>query len=93
MAVWAKRAILQGKIFSMKLFNSENWTRRTVLGGLGWAYSVMLFTEIVNYFGFAQSSYWRWEVVVIKLVIWTLFGLTFGRWLLLKMKRPLEQKK
>lgn len=84
---------MQGKIFSMKLFNSENWTRRTVLGGLGWAYSVMLFTEIVNYFGFAQSSYWRWEVVVIKLVIWTLFGLTFGRWLLLKMKRPLEQKK
>ncbi|WP_294593412.1 hypothetical protein [uncultured Rikenella sp.] len=73
----------------MKLFNSENWTRRTVLGGLGWAYSVMLFTEIVNYFGFAQSSYWRWEVVVIKLVIWTLFGLTFGRWLLLK--RPLKK--
>ncbi|WP_297624835.1 hypothetical protein [uncultured Rikenella sp.] len=77
----------------MKLIDRENWTRRTVLGGLGWAYSVMLFTEIVNYFGFTQSSYWRWEVVVIKLVIWTLFGLTFGRWLLLKMKRPLEQKK
>ncbi len=88
-----KKGYFAGKIFAMKLIDRENWTRRTVLGGLGWAYSVMLFTEIVNYFGFAQSSYWRWEVVVIKLVIWTLFGLTFGRWLLLKMKRPLEQKK
>ena len=88
-----KKGYFAGKIFAMKLIDGENWTRRTVLGGLGWAYSVMLFTEIVNYFGFTQSSYWRWEVVVIKLVIWTLFGLTFGRWLLLKMKRPLEQKK
>ncbi len=88
-----KKGYFAGKIFAMKLIDRENWTRRTVLGGLGWAYSVMLFTEIVNYFGFTQSSYWRWEVVVIKLVIWTLFGLTFGRWLLLKMKRPLEQKK
>ncbi|WP_294597970.1 hypothetical protein [uncultured Rikenella sp.] len=77
----------------MKLFDRENWTRRAVLRGLGWAYGVMIFTEIVNYFsfnyfGFTQSP-WRWEVVVIKLVIWTLFGLTFGRWLMLK----LEQKK
>lgn len=77
----------------MKLFDRKNWTRRTVLGGLGWAYSVMIFTEIVNYFGFAYFGFtqspWRWEVVVVKLVIWTLFGLTFGRWLLLK--RPLEK--
>lgn len=76
----------------MKLFDRESWTRRAVLRGLGWAYGVMIFTEIVNCFRFnyfAQSSYWRWEVVVIKLVIWTLFGLTVGRWLMLK----LEQKK
>lgn len=74
----------------MKLFNKANWTRRTVLGGLGWAYGTMLFTELItgliNDYGFTPS-YWRWEVVVIKLLLWTLFGLTFGRWFFLKNRR------
>jgi hypothetical protein len=74
----------------MKLFNKANWTRPAVLGGLGWSYSTMLFAELItgliNDYGF-PPSYWRWEVVVIKFLLWTLFGLTFGRWLFLKNRR------
>lgn len=45
-----------------------------------------LITGLINDYGF-PPSYWRWEVVVIKFLLWTLFGLTFGRWLFLKNRR------
>ncbi|WP_298062963.1 hypothetical protein [uncultured Rikenella sp.] len=80
----------------MKIFNKTNWERRTVFWGLGWGYFCMILSEIINYacldpwFGIKLS--WQWEAIVVKLVVWTLCGLTFGRWVVIQNQRAQQSK-